>query len=135
MTRRKRRSKLIPSELLVHKVSEFALSKKAGDIHILDVRQQTTITDFFIICSGSTDIHVEAILDAILEGLEPETKPWHVEGRGAFYWVLIDYVDVVVHIFQQEARDFYQLERLWADAEMEVIEDKPEALSNNTSNN
>lgn len=71
------------------------------------------------------DIHVEAILDGIVDGLEPEVKPWHVEGREALWWVLIDYVDVVVHIFQQEARDYYQLERLWADAEMEVVEDIP----------
>jgi len=129
LTPRKRRPDIIPSELLAHKVSEFALSKKAEDIFILDVRKQTNITDFFIICSGSTDVHVEAILDGILDGLEPETKPWHVEGREALYWVLIDYVNVVVHIFQQEARDFYQLERLWADAKKEVIKDKPEAIS------
>jgi len=64
-----------------------------------------------------------AIHDAILEGLEPEIKPWHVEGKENRRWVLMDYVDVVVHIFLQEARDFYQLERLWADAPSELITD------------
>lgn len=113
-----------PSEELARKVSGLALSKKAENIHILDVRKQTDITDFFLICSGTTDIHVEAILDAIVEGLDPPEKPWHIEGRKALRWVLIDYVDVVVHIFQEEARDFYQLERLWADARTEVIEEE-----------
>ncbi len=123
MTPRKRRPGTISSEELAYKVSELALSKKAENIHILDVRKQTNITDFFLICSGSTDVHVNAILDGILEGTDHVVRPWHVEGREALRWVLIDYVDVVVHIFQQEARDYYELERLWADAEMEVVGD------------
>lgn len=115
---------ILPSEELARKVSGLALSKKAENIHILDVRKQTDITDFFLICSGTTDIHVEAILDGIVEGVDPPVKPWHIEGREALRWVLIDYVDVVVHIFQEEARDFYQLERLWADADLKLLEDE-----------
>lgn len=111
-----------PSDRLAHDISRLALSKKAENIHILDVRGITTITDYFIICSGSTDVHVKAIHDAILEGLKPQVRPWHVEGIDALRWVLMDYVDVVVHLFQPEVRDYYQLERLWADARTEVLE-------------
>ncbi|MFQ6616205.1 MAG: ribosome silencing factor [Fidelibacterota bacterium] len=117
--------KSIPSEKLARDISRLALSKKAEDIHVLDVRQITTITDYFIVCSGSTDVHVKAIHDSILEGLEAEIKPWHVEGIDALRWVLMDYVDVVVHVFQPEVRDYYQLERLWADADMEILQDEP----------
>jgi len=112
-----------PSEELAHEIAELALSKKADNIQILDVREQTTITDFFLICAGSTDVHVKAIHDAILDGMASVDKPWHVEGMQSLRWVLIDFVHVVVHIFQQEARDFYQLERLWADATLEIIGD------------
>ena len=67
-------------------------------------------------------------MNGILDGLESEARPWHIEGRVALQWVLMDYINVVVHIFERESRDFYQLERLWADAELEIVEDKPEAL-------
>jgi len=100
-----------------------AISKKGDNVTILDVRKQTSITDFFIICSGNSDVHVKAICDTILEELKPPTKPWHTEGLENRRWILLDYVDVVVHIFLQEARDYYQLERLWADAITETIDE------------
>ncbi len=123
MPQEKRPAEPTHSEELAHNIAELALSKKADNIQLLDVREQTAITDFFLICSGSTDVHVKAIHDGILDGMATTDKPWHVEGAGSLRWVLIDFVHVVVHIFQQEARDFYQLERLWADAALEVIGD------------
>ncbi|MFQ6673474.1 MAG: ribosome silencing factor [Fidelibacterota bacterium] len=119
----------LPSQGLAREISRLALMKKAKDIHILDVRKQTSITDFFIICSGSTDVHVKAIHDGILDGLEPDMKPWHIEGMASLRWILMDYVDVVVHVFQPEVRDYYQLERLWADAELEILEDSSPVAS------
>jgi len=78
----------------------------------------TTITDYFVIASGASDTQVKAIVDAVTEGLEPEIKPWHIEGYNQLRWVLLDFVDVVVHVFQRQVRDYYDIERLWADAEI-----------------
>jgi ribosome-associated protein len=104
---------------------EIALSKKAVDVKVLDLREITSVTDFFLVCSGNIDVHVKAISDAIVEGLkEQNIKAWHVEGYSALKWVLLDYVDVVVHIFDREVRDFYRLEHLWGDAPMEMLSDQ-----------
>ncbi|KPL18408.1 MAG: hypothetical protein AMJ92_08210 [candidate division Zixibacteria bacterium SM23_81] len=101
---------------------EIALSKKAIDVKILDLREITSVTDYFVICTGSIDLHVKAISDAIVEGLEKKKiKVWHIEGYSALKWVLLDYVDVVVHIFNGDVRDFYGLERLWGDAPTKVL--------------
>jgi len=108
---------------LAHRASSLALSKKAEKITILDVRELTTVTDFFVICSGSSDTHVKTIHDAVSDGLMPEEKPWHVEGLDNLGWVLMDYVNAVIHIFQPDQRDFYSLERLWADGKSEVVKD------------
>lgn len=125
MPEAKQPSGSIQPNRLAQDISRLALSKKAEDVHILDVRKITPITDYFVICSGTTDVHVKAIHDAILRGLEPEVSPWHVEGIDALRWVLMDYIDVVVHVFQPKVRDYYQLERLWADAKTEILEDQP----------
>jgi ribosome-associated protein len=104
---------------------EIALSKKAMDVKLLDLRELTSVTDYFVICSGSIDLHVKAISDAIVEGLgKRKREVWHIEGYSALKWVLLDYVDVVVHIFNGEVRDFYGLERLWGDAPMEMLSGK-----------
>jgi len=104
---------------------EIALSKKAIDVKVLDLRELTSVTDYFVICSGSLDLHVKAISDAIVEELEKrKIKVWHIEGYSVLKWVLLDYVDVVVHIFNREIRDFYSLERLWGDAPMEVLSEQ-----------
>ena len=105
---------------------KFALDKRASDIVILDLRESTSVTDFFVLCSGSADIHVKAIAENIREGLAEEgQKPWHIEGLAYGSWVLLDYVDFVVHIFLKERREFYDLERLWGDAPAEKMEDLP----------
>jgi ribosome-associated protein len=107
---------------IAHVAGETAIGKKAVDVKILDLRELTTITDYFVICSGDLDVHVKAISDAVVEALEKEKiKVWHIEGYSALKWVLLDYVDVVVHVFERQAREFYGLERLWGDAPGEVL--------------
>ena len=81
----------------------------------------TSITDHFVICSADTDIQVKAITDSIRKGTD--SKPWRIEGYEQLNWVLLDYVDVVVHIFKSSEREYYQLERLWADAQVTEYSD------------
>jgi ribosome-associated protein len=101
---------------------KLALDKRAEDVIIIDLRKLSAPTDYFVICSGRADRQVKAIVDNVLKGTaEKGFKPWHVEGYGALKWVLIDYVDVVVHVFHEETRDFYSLETLWGDAAIEEI--------------
>ncbi|GFP28823.1 ribosome silencing factor, partial [Candidatus Hakubella thermalkaliphila] len=91
--------------------------KKAENIIILDVEKRLIITDYFIICSGLNVIQVQSISEFIQESLEKEGyRPVRVEGDGQSGWVLLDYLDVVVHVFSAEQRDYYQLERLWKDS-------------------
>jgi ribosome-associated protein len=109
----------------VNKVADLALSKKAENVVSLDLRGLTTACDFFVICEGTSDVHVKAISDAIVEGMkDAKERPWHVEGYEARKWVLIDYVNVVVHVFDTETRDYYQLERLWGDAKFDEYKDE-----------
>lgn len=83
----------------------------------MDLRKISTVADFFVICSGASDVQVKAIADAVVEGLEDKgVISWHTEGYGARRWVLIDFVDVVVHVFHVKAREYYMLESLWGDA-------------------
>lgn len=114
---------MLQSLKLAREAADLALSKKAEDIVILDLRGISTVTDFFVICSGSSDTHVKAISDAIESGLEAKgVRKWHIEGYTHRRWVLLDYVDVVVHVFNHKIREFYLLERLWGDAKIEKIE-------------
>jgi len=106
---------------LARRAAEAALSKKAQDVIILDLKNLTAVTDYFVICSGDVDAHVEAIMDEIEKVLQEDVKPWHIEGTQYLHWVLMDYVDFVVHVFQKETRDYYDIERLWADAPLERI--------------
>lgn len=102
---------------LAKKLIAFALEKKAEDVILLDLRKISPVADFFVICSGTTDVQVRAILDSILDNCSKnKIDIYHVEGEESLRWVLIDLVDVVVHIFQPEVRNYYQLERLWGDA-------------------
>ena len=96
-----------------------AMSRRAEDGVILDLRELDGFTDFFAIFSGNSDIQVEGISQAVLEELETnwEQKPWHQEGTRRADWILLDYVDFVVHVFLSERRAYYNLERLWAEAD------------------
>ena len=96
--------------------------KKAEDILALDLRQVSDAADCFIICSAPAAPHVKAIVTALVESLRAAGhKPWHVEGMEQRRWVLIDLVDIVVHVFLPQAREYYALERLWGDAERMVL--------------
>ena len=92
-----------------------ALDKKAADVVVLDLTKASAFTDFFVICTGANLRQVQAIADAVQESVE--TKPALVEGYSRGEWVLIDYFDFIVHVFQPPTRQFYSLERLWGDAE------------------
>jgi ribosome-associated protein len=95
----------------------LAADKQAIDIIVLDVRKVTDFADFFVICTGAVNVHVQAIADHIERGLRGlGYKPLHTEGAESQRWVLLDYVDIVIHVFQPEARGYYSLERLWGDA-------------------
>lgn len=88
----------------------------------MDLRGLTSITDFFVLGTGESDVQVKAIVDHLNEMLRSEnTKPSHIEGYDKLSWVLIDYVDVVAHVFLPAARDYYRLERLWADAKVSEV--------------
>jgi ribosome-associated protein len=97
---------------------EAALNRKAFDLDVLEVAQLTSIADFFILCSGNTERQTQAIADAVAEHVRTRsgTKPSLVEGENPGRWILIDYGDFIVHIFTEDCRRFYGLERLWGDA-------------------
>lgn len=111
---------------LAKKIAAFAHSKKAHAVTIMDLRKVTDMADFFVVCSAESDVQVKAIADAVTDGTETlGISAWHREGLSLRQWVLLDYVDVVVHVFHREARKYYALEKLWGDAKIEVVEDKP----------
>ncbi|HUI29057.1 MAG TPA: ribosome silencing factor [Candidatus Acidoferrales bacterium] len=107
-----------------YKIAELALTKKARDVVILELRRLTSMTDYFVVCTGDSETQVKAIANAIMYGMEElGEKAWHVEGMQNLQWVLLDYVDVVVHIFHKDARSFYGLEKLWGDAKVQRVAD------------
>jgi ribosome-associated protein len=102
---------------LARRIVDLAADKKAADIVLLEVRELTTLADYFVICSGGSERQLGAIADGIVEGLrEEKTRPIGREGGANAHWLLIDFGSVIVHIMAPPERDFYQLERLWADA-------------------
>jgi ribosome-associated protein len=112
------------------KISDVIFNKKGYDVIIMDLRNLAAFADFFVICSADSDVQVKAIADEVDKSFrEKGIKCWHKEGYTALQWVLLDYIDVVVHIFRKNARDFYNLEKLWGDAPTEKIKDA--ALQNN----
>jgi ribosome-associated protein len=113
----------IPTQIIVDtptRVREAvaaAEDRKAVDLRVLHLEKVSDFTDFFLICSGTSERQVQAIADAVQERMrEGQVRPLHVEGFNRGQWVLLDYGDFVVHIFQEEPRRFYSLERLWGDA-------------------
>jgi len=110
---------------LAYQIARYMLEKKANNVVIQDLRNVTTMTDFFVICDVDVDVHGKAILEHIKDQLiNYSIKPWHTEGKTAGSWILVDFVDVVVHIFKKQTREFYGLEKLWGDAErIEIKED------------
>jgi len=113
------------SRLVVHGM----LEKKATNIVVMDLRNiKNAITDFFVICSGNTDTQIDAIADSIDEEIFKASRlhPWHQEGKQNKEWILLDYVDVVAHVFRKDRRKFYDLESLWGDAELSQIAESME---------
>jgi ribosome-associated protein len=110
-----------PDEL-VAEIARHAADKKAIDVVELDLRGVLGYTDYFLVCSGNTGRQAKAIHDGIAEGLKREhgTVPRRVEGSAEAGWILMDYLDVVVHIFTPDTRDFYRLEQLWGEAPARV---------------
>ena len=97
---------------------------KGDDIQLLDLRElENTVCDYFIICSGNSNTQVNAITGSIqkLVSKELKDKPWHIEGQNNSEWILMDYVNVVVHVFQKQIREFYDIESLWGDAKITEI--------------
>ena len=98
---------------------------KGQDINLLDLRDiENTVCDYFIVCNGTSNTHVNAIVGSIQKTVSKaiQDKPWHVEGEANAEWVLMDYINVVVHVFQKQIREFYDIEGLWGDAKFTSID-------------
>lgn len=111
-------------EELTTRISELVFEKKGSDVKLLNLNGVTAIADYFIICSAESDTQVKAIADHIDKTLRDEgVKLWHREGYTGLNWVLLDYVDVVVHVFKPDSREFYGLEKLWGDSVITEVTD------------
>ncbi|NER09239.1 ribosome-associated protein [Muriicola jejuensis] len=98
---------------------------KGLEINLLDLRDiENTVCDYFVLCNGTSNTHVNAIVNSIQKTVSKgiQDKPWHVEGSDNAEWVLLDYVNVVVHVFQKQVREFYDIEGLWGDAKVTMVE-------------
>src|SRR5688572_28288060 len=115
------------SEKLCDAIVKGMQEKKAADILVMDLRKvKNAVADFFVICSGGSDKQLDAIAESIDTEVYKAVKenPWHVEGKNNKEWMLLDYFDVVAHIFRKDRRDFFALEKLWGDAEITEIQDE-----------
>ncbi|GAB3173368.1 ribosome silencing factor [Telluribacter humicola] len=123
---KQRKNKEVSSQELCQLVAKGMMEKKAQDVAILDLRNvKNAVADYFVICSGSSDTQIDAIADSIEEEVYKTSSidPWHKEGKVNREWILIDYVDVVAHVFKKDRRKYYDLEELWGDAELTIIEE------------
>lgn len=106
------------------RIAAFALERKAADVVVMDLRKVTDVTSFFIVCTGASTSQVKAIADHVLDACKKaRLDVYQVEGYDALRWVLIDLIDVVVHVFLPDVRGYYQLERLWGDAPFERLDE------------
>lgn len=112
-----------PAHVLAAHAVDAMLDKKAHDVTVMDMREVSGVADYFVVCTGDSDIQIKAIADEIRARIKSECqeRPWQTEGTSHHQWVLLDYVDVVAHIFDNERRGFYDLERLWGDAPRERV--------------
>ena len=114
----------LESKTLAYKIADLALDKKAKQIIVMELNGITAIADFFVLMSGDSDTQIKAIADHIVRELKgQEIRVYHKEGYNSLRWVLLDYVDVVVHVFKPKTREFYGLERLWGDAKIDFVMD------------
>ena len=113
------------SETLSNVIVKGMQEKKASDIVVMDLRKiKNAVADFFIICSGNSDKQIDAISDSIDAEVYKkfQENPWHTEGKNNKEWMLLDYINVVAHVFRKDRREFYALERLWGDADITEID-------------
>jgi ribosome-associated protein len=121
-----KKRKGVSSEKLSETIVRGMQEKKASHIVVMDLRKvKNAVADFFVICSGNSDRQLDAIADSVDEEVYKALKenPWHTEGKNNKEWMLLDYIDVVVHVFRKDRREFYALERLWGDADIKEIAD------------
>ncbi|MAQ76055.1 MAG: ribosome silencing factor [Aquimarina sp.] len=117
--------KEIGTDQLITQILKGIEEVKGQDINVLDLRDiENTVCSYFVICNGTSNTQVNAIVNSVQKTVSKslKDKPWHVEGSENAEWVLIDYVDVVVHVFQKHIREFYDIEGLWGDAKTTIIE-------------
>ncbi|RAJ13474.1 ribosome silencing factor [Olleya aquimaris] len=113
------------ADALIATIIEGIEDVKGKDINILDLREiENTVCDYFVICEGTSNTQVNAIVNSIQKKVSKslKDKPWHIEGEDNAEWVLMDYVNVVVHVFQKHIREYYDIESLWGDAKVTLIE-------------
>lgn len=114
---------------LVEKITQLIFEKKGSEVKVIELKTVSSLADYFILCSADSNTQVQAIADNIDKSLrEDGIRLWHKEGTTALQWVLLDYVDIVVHVFQKDIRAFYNLEKLWGDAPIVAVEDKPKKV-------
>jgi ribosome-associated protein len=124
---KQRKSIAISSDELCQLVVKGMQEKKAMDVVVMDLREiKNAITDFFVICTGNSDTQIDAIADSVEAEVYKliSEHPWQREGKEAKEWILIDYVDVVVHVFKKDRREYYGLEQLWGDAKVTYVEEE-----------
>jgi len=122
--------KTVSTDQLITAIIKGIDDVKGEDVKLLDLREiENTVCDYFIICSGNSNTQVNAISGSIqkIVSKELKDKPWHIEGQTTSEWILMDYVDVVVHIFQKHTREFYDIESLWGDAKITEVSLSKEA--------
>lgn len=119
-----RASKTPQALALARAAARLALEKKAEDVQILNLGDLSSVCDYFVLASGRSETQVKAIAERIEEGLAAiGARPWHREGFAGRRWILLDFVDTVVHVFHRETREYYMLERLWGDASVETVDE------------
>ncbi|AQS93635.1 MULTISPECIES: ribosome silencing factor [Polaribacter] len=117
-------NKQVSTDDLISVIIQGIEEVKGEDIQLLDLREiENTVCDYFIICSGNSNTQVKAISGSVQKMVSKQLKdkPWHIEGENIAEWILMDYVNVAVHIFQKQTRDFYDIEGLWGDAKITEI--------------
>lgn len=117
------RSKNRSPTQLAAQLADLMTVKHGYDVLIMDLRPLTSMTDYFVLCSCDSDVQVKAVVDHLDDALRQEgVRPLHIEGIEQRLWVILDYVNVVAHVFMRSTREYYGLERLWADAEMATVD-------------
>ncbi len=116
------------SQEMVEVITEALLSRKGKDITVLDVSELTTLTEFFVVCHGNSDVQIKALADVVEEDMREklDERAWKKEGLQGRSWVILDFVNIVVHVMSKEKRDFYGIERMWNDAKVTHIKDADE---------